>query len=145
MSPPVNKIVGGIPPGACGESHGRGSMSDTEAWRDEENAPRVGRPIGRVNVDDSVAAVPHTPHRTRNRARSQGPTLAITNTPLRIVYKYRCKSIHVTSATRRATKSDAQFRRLKSEVQGGQTLTFKVHGGRTLPPSRPKSKGVKNP
>ena len=39
-----------------------GSISDMEAWRDEENAPRVGRPIGRANVDDSVVAVPHTHH-----------------------------------------------------------------------------------
>jgi hypothetical protein len=49
---------------------GEGSMSNTEAWRDEENAPRVERPIGRVNVDDSVAAVPHTPHRTRSSVGS---------------------------------------------------------------------------
>ena len=33
---------------------GEGSRFDVEAWRDEKNAPRVGRPIGRVNVDDSV-------------------------------------------------------------------------------------------
>jgi hypothetical protein len=29
--------------------------------------------LGRVNVDDSVAAVPHTPHRTRSRVGSRGP------------------------------------------------------------------------
>jgi hypothetical protein len=46
---------------------GGGSRPDTEAWRDEENAPRVGRPIGRVNVDDSVAAVPHAPHHTPHK------------------------------------------------------------------------------
>ncbi len=39
---------------------GEGSRFDAEVWRDEENAPRVGRPFGRVNVDDSVADVPHT-------------------------------------------------------------------------------------
>jgi len=53
---------------------GEGSRSDTEARRDdEENAPRVGRPFGRVNVDDSVADVPHTLHHTRSRVGSRGP------------------------------------------------------------------------
>jgi hypothetical protein len=68
-------------------ARGEGSRSDTEAWRDEENAPRVGRPIGRVNVDDSVAAVPHTPRRTMSRVGSRGRTLVVTNAPLRIVHQ----------------------------------------------------------
>jgi hypothetical protein len=56
----------------CLLAMGEGSISYTEAWRDEENTPRVGRPIGRVNVDDSVADVPHTPNRTRSRVGSRG-------------------------------------------------------------------------
>ena len=56
---------------------GEGSKSDAEALRDEENAPRVGRLIGRVNVDDSVAAVPHTPHHTKSRVGSRGPVLCL--------------------------------------------------------------------
>ena len=48
-------------PARAARAAGEGSRCDAEAWRDdEENAPRVARPIGRVNVDDSVAAVPHT-------------------------------------------------------------------------------------
>jgi hypothetical protein len=64
-------------------------MSEQDAWRDGENAPRVERPIGRVNVDDCVAAVPHTPHRTKGRVGSRGPTLVVTNTPLRSYRTYR--------------------------------------------------------
>ena len=48
-------------PARAARAAGEGSRCDAEAWRDdEENAPRVARPIGRVNVDDSVAAIPHT-------------------------------------------------------------------------------------
>ena len=42
-------------------------------------------PFGRVNVDDSVAALPHTPHRTWSRVGSRGSILSKVNTPLRIV------------------------------------------------------------
>ena len=52
-----------------------GSRSDVEAWRDEENAPRVGRPIGRVNVDDSVERLYHT-HRI---AQGVGLDLVVPN------------------------------------------------------------------
>jgi hypothetical protein len=38
-------------------------------------------PFGRVNIDDSVAAVPHTPHRTWSRVGSRGPILSKDNTP----------------------------------------------------------------
>jgi hypothetical protein len=77
-------------PVAGAACEGEGSTSDTEAWRDEENAPRVGRSIGRANVDDSVADVQHTSHRTRSRVGSRGPTLVVNNAPLRIVsYIYR--------------------------------------------------------
>jgi hypothetical protein len=65
-----------------------GSMSDTEVWQTSvSDKPRVERHIGRVNVDDSVAVVPHTPHCIRSRVGSRGPTLVVTkfNTPLRIV------------------------------------------------------------
>ena len=42
-------------------------------------------PFGRVNVDDSVAALPHTPHRTRSRVGSRGLILSKVNTPSSIV------------------------------------------------------------
>jgi hypothetical protein len=37
-------------------------------------------PFGRVNVDDSVAAIPNTPHRTWSRVGSRGPILSKVNT-----------------------------------------------------------------
>ena len=46
-------------------------------------------PFGRVNVDDSAAALPHTPQRTWSRVGSRGPTLSKVNTPLRIVPRRR--------------------------------------------------------
>jgi hypothetical protein len=56
---------------------GEGSGLDAEAWRDKENAPRVGRPIGRINVDDIVADVPHTLHHTRSRVGSRGSVFCL--------------------------------------------------------------------
>jgi hypothetical protein len=42
-------------------------------------------PFGRVIVDDSTIALPHTPHSTWGRVGSRGPILSKVNTPLRIV------------------------------------------------------------
>ena len=42
-------------------------------------------PFGRVNVDDSAAALPHTPHSTWSRVGSRGLISSKVNTPLRIV------------------------------------------------------------
>ena len=37
--------------------------------------------FGRGNADDSVAAVPHTPHHTWSRVGSRGPKLSKVSTP----------------------------------------------------------------
>jgi hypothetical protein len=58
-------------------------------WRLGETTRRtrleLDDPFGRVNVDDSAAALPHTPQRTWSRVGPRGPTLSKVNTPLRIV------------------------------------------------------------
>jgi hypothetical protein len=65
---------GGLPRGACGESRGRGKQVRRGglARRGERASSDVDD-----SVDDSVAAVPHTPHHTKSRVGSRGPVLCL--------------------------------------------------------------------
>jgi hypothetical protein len=71
---------------ACGESRGRRKQVRRRLGETRRTRLELDDPFGRVNVDDSVAALPHTPHRTRSRVGSRGPKLSKVNTPLRIVW-----------------------------------------------------------
>ena len=86
-----------------------------------------------------------------NTAQSYRCTCVHSSTRVHMLnlYKHRCKSNYVTRATWRATKSDAQFRKSKSEVRGGQNPKVQspaiFQGGQNPEVQRPGGSKTRSP